>query len=108
MVGSWDSLPTIRAWRVSDRAKCESGAASGYRRAPASRYTGNPAFRGRDDLEVEIKTGTPNEEALAQYLTKYEIRAINPNSYINVFYDAPSFTIRTAPAIKSYSLFDEE
>jgi 5'-3' exonuclease len=62
----------------------------------------------REDLSFEIKTGDPNEEVLAQYLDKYEIRAISPNSYINVFYDAPSFTIRTAPAIKSYSLFDEE
>jgi DNA polymerase I len=62
----------------------------------------------RNDLELEIKTGTPNEEALAEYLSKYEIRAVNSNSYVNVYYDAPSFGIRTAPAIKSYSLFDEE
>jgi DNA polymerase I len=60
----------------------------------------------RDDLDLTIQNGTPNEEMLSQYLNKYEIKAINPNSYINVFFDAPSFNRRTAPALQSYSLFD--
>jgi DNA polymerase-1 len=61
----------------------------------------------RDDLELTINNGIPNEEMLSQYLDKYEIKAINPNSYINVFFDAPSFNVRTAPALQSYSLFEE-
>ena len=62
----------------------------------------------REDLDLVVKNGDPNEELLGQYLAKYEIRAINPNSYINVFYDAPTFNIRKAPALQSYSLFEEE
>jgi DNA polymerase-1 len=61
----------------------------------------------RDDLELTILKGTPSEEELEKYLRKYEIRSINPNSYINVFFDASTFNMRTAPAIKSFSLFEE-
>ena len=70
-------------------------------------YLNQDLINLRSDLDLEIKNGVPNEEALSQYLTKYEIRAINPNSYINVYYDAPSFGMRTAPALKCYSLFEE-
>jgi len=61
----------------------------------------------RNDLELDVKNGRPDEEWVSKYLAKYEIRAINPNSYINVYFDAPSFNIRKAPAIKSFSLFEE-
>jgi len=108
-------IPLIEKYKIPKEvySHLEEGKLTDFQRssllASEKRVYLNQSLVGlRDDLEFEIKIGTPNEGFLAQYLDKYEIRAIKPNSYINVFYDAPSFTIRTAPAIKSYSLFDEE
>jgi DNA polymerase-1 len=61
----------------------------------------------RDDLRLEISKGSPNSTLLEKCLNKYEIRSINPNTYMNIFVDKPS-NVRTGPAIISYSLFEEE
>lgn len=62
----------------------------------------------RDDLVLDIRTGKPDVEALASILDKYEITSINPNTYIQAFTDTPSFNTRRAPAVQSYSLFEEK
>ena len=61
----------------------------------------------RDDLQLEISKGRPDSALIEKCLNKYEIRSINPDTYVNVFIDRPS-NIRTGPAITSYSLFEEE
>jgi 5'-3' exonuclease len=70
-------------------------------------YLNSSLVRLRDDLELDIKGGIINEENLIQLLGKYEIKAINPLSYVNVFADASTFNRRTAPAVVTPSLFDE-
>ena len=61
----------------------------------------------RDDLKLEVSKGSPDSVLIEKCLNKYEIRSINPDTYVNVFVDKPS-NIRTGPAITSYSLFEEE
>jgi DNA polymerase-1 len=64
--------------------------------------------RLRDDLELIMMHGTPDAEALQPYLDKYEIRSINPHTYLSAFKDtSASFSTRKAPALVEYSLFDE-
>jgi len=62
----------------------------------------------RTDLSLDVVTGNPNVDALVPLLDKYEIRSINPDTYVATFTDVLSFNARTAPNFKSYSLFDEE
>lgn len=62
--------------------------------------------RLRDDLDIKVKEGQANVDAISQYLNKYEIKSIDPHGYVNSFLDVACFRNRTAPAIKSYSIFD--
>jgi len=61
----------------------------------------------RDDLELNIQTGTANPEAFALCLNKYEIKSIKPDTYSNLFSESSSFNRRQAPVVQSYSLFEE-
>jgi DNA polymerase-1 len=63
--------------------------------------------RLRDDLELIMVHGIPDAESLQLYLDKYEIRSINPHTYLGAFKDSSSFNTRKAPALVEYSLFDE-
>jgi DNA polymerase-1 len=71
-------------------------------------YTNMGLIKLRDDLELDIKQGIPNEEQLETLLNKYQIRSINPITYINTFKDASTFNYRTGPTVQCYNLFEEE
>lgn len=58
-----------------------------------------------DDLELNIKKGESNSDAVESYLEKYQIRSLKPNTFVGLFRDI-SINFKKAPAIKSYSLFD--
>ncbi len=63
----------------------------------------------RDDLDLEIVTGTPDAAALVPLFDKYEINSVKAEAYVEVFVDEPSFTSRRSPAVVSYpSLFEGE
>jgi DNA polymerase-1 len=66
----------------------------------------------RTDLDCLIFTsGFSNTEEFAKLLSKYEIKAIVPSSYIDLFEKDLSFSLRTGPGhpiLKTLSLFDDE
>lgn len=58
-----------------------------------------------NDLKLNIEKGESNIETIEFYMEKYQIRSIKANSFVNSFIDR-SFSFRTTPIIKNYSLFD--
>lgn len=59
----------------------------------------------RDDLDLELSQGIDNPDVVGKVLDKYEIKSINPESYIKSFIDRPS-NMKTSPALECYSLFE--
>jgi len=71
-------------------------------------YLNGGLIRLVDNLELKINNGVINESSLTALFDKYEIKSVKPNNYINIFIDASNFNIRTAPMVRTPSLFDED
>jgi len=60
------------------------------------------------DLTLNTQEGKLSVEVLQLYLNKYSIKSIHSDSYSVLFEKTDIFNTRTAPAVQSYSLFEEE
>lgn len=59
----------------------------------------------RDDFDPDIIKGESNQEAIEALLHKYGVKKIKAQHLIDIFAKEGSFHMRTAPAVKEFSLF---
>lgn len=61
----------------------------------------------KNDLTCSMKIGSSQVDKLKNFFDKYEIKALSPNSIVEIFDAETIFLHRNGPNLKTVSLFDE-